>query len=65
MSSSKSSISYRHREDADETFVFPIEHKQATFQTKNTVVMVESQDKRTVFKPEYDVSTRRPIQYCG
>jgi hypothetical protein len=48
MPSSKSSISFRHREDADEIFVFPIEHKQATFQTKNAVVMVEYQDDETV-----------------
>lgn len=48
MPSSKSSISFRHREDADEIFVFPIEHNQATFQTENAVVMVEYQDDGTV-----------------
>lgn len=48
MASSKSSISFRKRKKADEIFVFPIEHNEATFQTENAVVMVENNGDGTV-----------------
>jgi hypothetical protein len=44
MARSRRSISFKKREEADEIFAFPLYYNPATFQQKNSVVMVEYQD---------------------
>lgn len=48
MSRSRSSISFKKRQEADEVYVYPLHENTATLDTKNSTVMVENQGDGTV-----------------
>lgn len=48
MSRSRSSVSFKRRQEADEVYVYPLHENTATLYTTNSTVMVDHQDDGTV-----------------